>query len=33
VEDLVTHRLPLARLAEGVELVRRREALKVFVTP
>lgn len=32
-EDLVTHRLPLARLAEGVDLMRRREALKVYVTP
>ena len=33
VEQLVTHRLPLERLAEGVELMRRREALKVYVTP
>jgi L-iditol 2-dehydrogenase len=33
VEGLVTHRLPLERLAEGVELVRRREALKVYVIP
>jgi L-iditol 2-dehydrogenase len=33
VERLITHRLPLARLAEGVELMRRREALKVYVTP
>lgn len=33
VEPLVTHRLPLERLAEGVELMRRHEALKVFVTP
>jgi L-iditol 2-dehydrogenase len=33
VAALVTHRLPLARLAEGVELMRRREALKVYVTP
>lgn len=33
VEALVTHRLPLARLAEGVDLMRRREALKVYVTP
>jgi len=30
---LITHRLPLARLSEGVELMRRREALKVYVTP
>jgi L-iditol 2-dehydrogenase len=33
VEALVSHRLPLERLAEGVELMRRREALKVYVTP
>ena len=33
VERLITHRLPLDRLAEGVELMRRREALKVYVTP
>jgi L-iditol 2-dehydrogenase len=33
VADLITHRLPLERLAEGVELMRRREALKVYVTP
>lgn len=33
VAGLVTHRLPLARLAEGVDLMRRREALKVYVTP
>jgi L-iditol 2-dehydrogenase len=33
VEGLVTHRVPLARLAEGVDLMRRREALKVYVTP
>jgi L-iditol 2-dehydrogenase len=30
---LITHRLPLERLADGVELMRRREALKVYVTP
>ena len=30
---LITHRVPLERLAEGVELMRRREALKVYVTP
>lgn len=30
---LVTHRLGLERLAEGVDLVRRHEAIKVFVTP
>lgn len=33
VDRLVSHRLPLERLAEGVELMRRREALKVYVTP
>jgi L-iditol 2-dehydrogenase len=33
VDRLVTHRVPLARLPEGVELMRRREAMKVFVTP
>lgn len=32
-DELITHRLPLARLAEGVDLMRRREALKVYVTP
>ncbi|HEV8584970.1 MAG TPA: alcohol dehydrogenase catalytic domain-containing protein [Methylomirabilota bacterium] len=33
VDGLVSHRLPLERLAEGVDLMRRREALKVYVTP
>lgn len=33
VGRLISHRLPLARLAEGVALMRRREALKVYVTP
>jgi L-iditol 2-dehydrogenase len=33
VDRLVTHRLPLEQLAEGVELMRRRAALKVYVTP
>jgi L-iditol 2-dehydrogenase len=33
VERLITHRLPLERLAEGIDLMRRREALKVYVTP
>ena len=33
VERLVSHRLPLERLAEGVDLMRRRQALKVYVTP
>jgi threonine dehydrogenase-like Zn-dependent dehydrogenase len=33
VEGLVSHRLPLERLPEGVDLMRRRRALKVYVTP
>ncbi len=33
VDGLVTHRLPLERLAEGVDLMRRHQALKVYVTP
>lgn len=33
VEGLITHRLPLDRVGEGVELMRRRQALKVYVTP
>ena len=33
VDDLVSHRLPLEGLQEGVDLVRRHLALKVFVTP
>jgi L-iditol 2-dehydrogenase len=33
VDILITHRVPLARLAEGVDLMRRREAVKVYVTP
>jgi L-iditol 2-dehydrogenase len=33
VARLITHRLPLERLSEGVDLMRRREALKVYVTP
>jgi L-iditol 2-dehydrogenase len=33
VEALVSHRLPLGRLGEGVELMRRHEAVKVYVTP
>jgi L-iditol 2-dehydrogenase len=33
VEPLVTHRVPLERLASGVDLMRRRQALKVYVTP
>ena len=30
---LVTHRLPLARFAEGLELARARQALKVVFVP
>ena len=33
VERLITHRVPLESLASGVDLMRRREALKVYVTP
>jgi L-iditol 2-dehydrogenase len=33
VSRLITHRVPLERLAAGVDLMRRREALKVYVTP
>jgi L-iditol 2-dehydrogenase len=33
VEALISHRLPLERLEEGVDLMRRHQALKVFVTP
>lgn len=33
VEGLVSHRMPLERLAEGVDLMRRRQAVKVYVTP
>jgi L-iditol 2-dehydrogenase len=33
VDALVSHRVPLARLAEGVALARRHEAVKVYVTP
>jgi L-iditol 2-dehydrogenase len=33
VEGLITHRLPLAKLGEGIELMRRHEAVKVYVTP
>ena len=31
VEPLITHRLPLSEVARGVDLMLRREALKVFV--
>ena len=33
VEALMTHRVPLERLGDGVALMQRREALKVYVTP
>ena len=33
VEGLISHRLPLERIEEGVELMRRHQAVKVFVTP
>ena len=33
VERLITHRVSLEGLASGVDLMRRREALKVYVTP
>ena len=33
VDHLITHRVALANLASGVDLMRRREALKVYVTP
>jgi len=33
VEGLITHRLPLAELARGVELMQRREAVKVYIRP
>jgi L-iditol 2-dehydrogenase len=33
VESLITHRVPLAQVTRGVELMRRREAVKVFVVP
>jgi L-iditol 2-dehydrogenase len=33
VDELISHRLPLGRLGEGVDLMRRHEAVKVYVTP
>lgn len=33
VRELISHRLPLERLEEGVDLMRTHQALKVFVTP
>jgi threonine dehydrogenase-like Zn-dependent dehydrogenase len=31
LEPLITHRVPLDEVGRGVELMRRREAVKVFV--
>ena len=33
VDGLITHHLPLADLAKGVELMRCQEAVKVYITP
>jgi L-iditol 2-dehydrogenase len=33
VDGLISHRLPLADLAKGVELMQSQEAVKVYVTP
>ena len=33
LRPLTTHRLPLSRYAEGVDLLRRREAIKVCFLP
>lgn len=33
VDGLISHRLPLERLGEGVELMRRHRAVKVYVVP
>ena len=33
VDGLISHRLPLERLGEGVALMRRHEAVKVYVIP
>ena len=33
LEPLITHRLPLSEVARGVDLMLRREAVKVFVVP
>ena len=33
LDGLYTHRLPLERLDEAVQLMRSRDALKVYVTP
>ncbi len=33
VEPLITHRLPLSEVTRGVDLMLRREAVKVLVVP
>jgi L-iditol 2-dehydrogenase len=33
VNGLISHRVPLERIGEGVDLMRRHQAVKVFVTP
>ncbi|HEV8533355.1 MAG TPA: hypothetical protein VGT00_18170 [Methylomirabilota bacterium] len=33
VDGLITRRLPLGQRAQGVELMRRHEAVKVYITP
>jgi Zn-dependent alcohol dehydrogenase len=33
LRELVTHRVPLARLAEAVRLMLERRAVEVYVTP
>ena len=33
LEPLITHQLPLSRYAEGVELLRNKEAIKVAFLP
>ena len=33
VDALITHRLPLERLEEGVDMMRRHLAVKILVTP
>jgi L-iditol 2-dehydrogenase len=33
LDDLITHRLPLAQWREGFDLCERREAIKVLITP
>lgn len=32
-DGLISHRLPLGRLADGIALMRRREAVKVYIEP